>query len=78
MIRVVNLKLNTIILSKTITVLTYSYLYILSSKLCMGDCFFLFVWMPMKSRAPLDLFASHFDWGTWENHGNVLSLELHF
>ena len=37
--RLVNLKLNTIILSKTITVLTYSHLYILTSKLCMGDCF---------------------------------------
>ena len=33
---------------------------------------------PIITREPLDGFASNFDWGTRETHGNVLSLFLGF
>ena len=32
--------------------------------------------MLIITQEPLDRFASKFDWGTRENHGNVLSLVL--
>ena len=33
---------------------------------------------PIITREPLNGFASNFDWGTLETHGNVLSLFLGF
>ena len=38
-------------------------------------CLFVF---PIITQEPLDRFASNFDWGSPEAHGNVLSLVLRF
>ena len=43
--------------------------------LYLSVCLFVFLIIIHK---PLDWFASNFDWGTRENHGNVLSMVLRF
>ena len=45
-------------------------LFILSRNLCLSVC------LSDNNSETLDRFASNFDWGTCENHGNVLSRGL--
>ena len=47
------------------------YIYKVVISVCLFVCL-------IKAQEPLDRFASNFDWGTRETHGNVLSLVLRF
>ena len=47
--------------------LLYQYIY----KVLISVC-------PIITHESLNQFASNFDWGTRENHGNILSLVLRF
>ena len=54
----------------------YIYIYkVLISFVCLSFCLFIF---PIITQEPVARFASNFDWGTRETHGNVRSLVLRF
>ena len=51
------------------------YIYKVVVSVCLSVCLFV---CPIITQEPLERFASNFDCGAWESHGNVLSLVLRF
>ena len=51
------------------------YVYMVIISVCLSASLFVF---PIITQGPLNRFASNFDWGTRETHGNIISLVLRF